>query len=45
MVLAALRASSGNRMKAAQGLRISRSYLHRLLKQLNIPTEETNAEE
>jgi transcriptional regulator of acetoin/glycerol metabolism len=44
MILAALRANSGNRMKAAQELRISRSYLHRLLKQLNIPTGENNSE-
>jgi DNA-binding NtrC family response regulator len=45
MLLAALRANSGNRLKAAQELRISRSYLHRLLKQLNILTEENHSEE
>jgi len=44
MVLGALRAHSGNRLKAAQELRISRSYLHRLLKQLNIPDEEPAAQ-
>jgi len=40
LVLGALRSSAGNRVKAAQELQISRSYLHRLLKQLNIPAEE-----
>jgi transcriptional regulator with PAS, ATPase and Fis domain len=44
MVLGALRAHSGNRLKAAQELRISRSYLHRLLKQLSIPDEEPAAQ-
>jgi DNA-binding NtrC family response regulator len=40
LVLGALRASAGNRLRAAQDLQISRSYLHRLLKQLNIPEED-----
>jgi DNA-binding NtrC family response regulator len=40
LVLGALRVSGGNRQKAAQDLQISRSYLHRLLKQLNIPDED-----
>jgi DNA-binding NtrC family response regulator len=40
MILAALRAHSGNKVQAARELAISRSYLHRLLKQLNIPSEE-----
>ena len=40
MVLGALRTNSGNRLKAALDLHISRSYLHRLLKQLNIPDEQ-----
>jgi DNA-binding NtrC family response regulator len=39
LVLGALRAQAGNRLKAAQDLRISRSYLHRLLKQLSIVEE------
>ena len=39
LILAALRAHSGNRLRAAKELRISRSYLHRLLKKLDI-TEE-----
>ncbi len=45
MVIGALRAHSGNRLKAAQELRISRSYLHRLLKQLSIPEDELAAEQ
>jgi DNA-binding NtrC family response regulator len=39
IVLGALRATGGNRQKAARELHISRSYLHRLLKQLDIPDE------
>jgi len=40
LVLSALKAQSGNRLKAARELSISRSYLHRLLKQLDIPSAE-----
>ena len=40
LVLSALRAHAGNRLKAARELCISRSYLHRLLNQLDIPSEE-----
>jgi DNA-binding NtrC family response regulator len=40
LVLAALRAHGGNKLRAARDLQISRSYLHRLLKQLDIPAEE-----
>ncbi len=40
MVRGALRAKSGDRLMPAQDLHISRSYLHRLLKQLNIPDEQ-----
>ncbi len=40
MILAALRANSGNKLKAARELDISRSYLHRLLKQLDIAVAE-----
>jgi two-component system response regulator HydG len=44
LVRAALRIHSGNKLKAAKELRISRCYLHRLLNQLNItgvePAEE-----
>ncbi len=40
LVLAALKAHSGNRLKAARELCISRSYLHRLLNQLEIPSTE-----
>jgi DNA-binding NtrC family response regulator len=36
MVLAALRAHSGNKLRAARELRISRCYLHRLLNQFGI---------
>jgi DNA-binding NtrC family response regulator len=45
LILAALRVHSGNRLKAAQELHISRSYLHRLLKQLNIPAQESAGEQ
>ncbi len=45
LILAALRANSGNRLKAAQELHISRSYLHRLLNQLSIPEEAPVSEE
>ncbi len=44
MVLGALRATAGNRQRAARELHISRSYLHRLLKQLDIPDEEPAVE-
>ncbi len=40
MILAALRVNSGNKLRAARELRISRSYLHRMLKQLDIHFEE-----
>ena len=40
LVLSALRAHAGNRLKAARELCISRSYLHRLLNQLEISTTE-----
>ncbi|MBI1982900.1 MAG: sigma-54-dependent Fis family transcriptional regulator [Acidobacteria bacterium] len=40
LVLSALKAHSGNRLKAARELSISRSYLHRMLKQLDIPSAE-----
>jgi DNA-binding NtrC family response regulator len=40
LVLSALKAHSGNRLKAARELSISRSYLHRLLKQLDILSAE-----
>ena len=36
LVRSALRMHSGNKLRAAQELRISRCYLHRLLNQLNI---------
>src|SRR2546427_4895781 len=36
LVRAALRMHSGNKLKAAKELRISRCYLHRMLNQLNI---------
>jgi DNA-binding NtrC family response regulator len=39
LVRAALRLSSGNKLKAAQELHISRCYLHRLLNQLNIEND------
>jgi len=46
LVLSALRAHSGNRLKAARELCISRSYLHRLLNQLDISsTEPAHSEE
>ncbi|MBI4166061.1 MAG: sigma-54-dependent Fis family transcriptional regulator [Acidobacteria bacterium] len=45
MIMGALRVTSGNRLKAARELQISRSYLHRLLKQLDIPDEEAVAEQ
>ena len=44
MVMGALRGTAGNRQKAARELQISRSYLHRLLKQLDIPDEDAVAE-
>jgi DNA-binding NtrC family response regulator len=44
MVMGALRGTGGNRQKAARELQISRSYLHRLLKQLDIPDEDAVAE-
>ncbi len=45
LILAALRTQSGNRLKAAKELSISRSYLHRLLNQLQIRSEEEAAAE
>jgi DNA-binding NtrC family response regulator len=45
LILAALRTHSGNRLKAARELRISRSYLHRLLKKLEISGQSGEAEE
>jgi DNA-binding NtrC family response regulator len=45
LILAALRTHSGNRLKAARELRISRSYLHRLLKKLDISSEESGIAE
>jgi DNA-binding NtrC family response regulator len=44
MVMGALRSTAGNRQRAARELQISRSYLHRLLKQLDIADEEPAAE-
>ena len=41
LILAALRTHSGNRLRAARELKISRSYLHRLLKKLDISSEES----
>ncbi len=43
LVKSALQLHSGNRLKAAKELRISRCYLHRLLKQLNIEGGESPA--
>ena len=45
LILAALRTQSGNRLRAAKELSISRSYLHRLLNQLHIRSEEEAAGE
>jgi DNA-binding NtrC family response regulator len=45
LVRSALRIHSGNRLKAAKELHISRCYLHRLLKQLNIEGAATPGEE
>ena len=49
LVRSALQMCNGNKLKAAQGLEISRCYLHRLLNQLNIEddlgTEEELAED
>jgi DNA-binding NtrC family response regulator len=45
LILAALRAHSGNKLQAAKELSISRSYLHRLLNQLDIQTKEDEAAE
>jgi transcriptional regulator with PAS, ATPase and Fis domain len=44
LVRSALRMHSGNRMKAARELRISRCYLHRLLNQLEIADAEAPVE-
>lgn len=41
LVRSALRVHSGNKLKAAQELGISRCYLHRLLNQFNLVDEET----
>jgi transcriptional regulator with PAS, ATPase and Fis domain len=45
LVRSALRMHSGNRLRAAVELGISRCYLHRLLNQFNLANEETVAEE
>jgi two-component system response regulator HydG len=45
LVRSALRMHSGNRLRAAVELGISRCYLHRLLNQFNLADEETVAEE
>jgi two-component system response regulator HydG len=45
LVRAALRVHSGNRLRAAAELGISRCYLHRLLNQFNLAEEETAPEE
>jgi two-component system response regulator HydG len=45
LILAALKAHSGNKLRAARDLQISRSYMHRLLKQLNIHDDELNPPE
>jgi len=45
LVRAALRVHSGNRLRAAVELGISRCYLHRLLNQFNLADEETPQEE
>jgi DNA-binding NtrC family response regulator len=45
LILAALRTHSGNKLQAAKELSISRSYLHRLVNQLDIRTEEEKAAE
>jgi DNA-binding NtrC family response regulator len=45
LVRAALRRNSGNKLRAAQELRISRCYLHRLLNQLNVTELATERED
>ena len=45
LVRSALRLHDGNRLKAAKALHISRCYLHRLLKQLNIENEAEPGDE
>jgi transcriptional regulator of acetoin/glycerol metabolism len=45
LVRSALRMHSGNRLRAAEELGISRCYLHRLLNQFNLATEEMAQEE
>jgi DNA-binding NtrC family response regulator len=45
LVRSALRIHSGNRLRAAVELGISRCYLHRLLNQFNLADEETPQEE
>ncbi len=45
LVRSALRIHSGNRLRAAVELGISRCYLHRLLNQFNLADEETAQEE
>lgn len=45
LVRSALRLHEGNRLRAAKDLQISRCYLHRLLKQLNIEDEAPMDEE
>ena len=45
LVRSALRIHSGNRLRAAAELGISRCYLHRLLNQFNLADEELAQEE
>ena len=45
LVRSALRIHSGNRLRAAAELGISRCYLHRLLNQFNLADEEMSQEE
>lgn len=45
LILAALRTHGGNKLRAAKGLSISRSYMHRLLNQLDIRTKEEEVAE
>jgi len=41
LIRSALRMHSGNKLRAAQELKISRCYLHRLLNQLNVQEQDT----
>ena len=45
LVRAALRRHSGNKLRAAQELHISRCYLHRLLNQLNVTEMASDGED